>query len=280
MAFLETPRFPEDISEGATVGPSFQTSITVNDGGYEQRNSRWQDSLHEFDVGHGVKTQAQLDVLKSFFINTQGMRTAFRFKDWSDYDVSTSESDMTYDVGGAFQLGKVYTTGALTKTRALTKIVDSGYTIYRDAVLQTEGAGAGEYAIDTTTGIVTFQPDTTGAISGVTQANPGVVTATGHGRTTGDELEFTSVGGMTELHGQTVTITVIDPNSYSIGIDTTAYTAYTSGGQWEYYPQSSEAMTWAGEFDVPVRFASDSMRVSIDLIDHFTWGQIPLIEVR
>ena len=34
------------------------------------------------------------------------------------------------------------------------------------------------------------------------------------------------------------------------------------------------------EFDVPVRFDIDQMKVSIDDYDNFTWGQIPLIEVR
>ena len=33
-------------------------------------------------------------------------------------------------------------------------------------------------------------------------------------------------------------------------------------------------------FDVPVRFDIDQMKVSIDDYDNFTWGQIPLIEVR
>ena len=34
------------------------------------------------------------------------------------------------------------------------------------------------------------------------------------------------------------------------------------------------------EFDVPVRFTTDSMVVSITDIDNFAWGQIPLMEVR
>ena len=34
------------------------------------------------------------------------------------------------------------------------------------------------------------------------------------------------------------------------------------------------------EFDVPVRFDTDEMKTSIEDFDNFTWGQIPLIEVR
>ena len=40
------------------------------------------------------------------------------------------------------------------------------------------------------------------------------------------------------------------------------------------------AISASCEFDVPVRFDIDQMKVSIDDYDNFTWGQIPLIEVR
>jgi len=40
------------------------------------------------------------------------------------------------------------------------------------------------------------------------------------------------------------------------------------------------AISASCQFDVPVRFDIDQMKVSIDDYDNFTWGQIPLIEVR
>ena len=39
-------------------------------------------------------------------------------------------------------------------------------------------------------------------------------------------------------------------------------------------------VTGSCEFDVPVRFTTDSMIVSITDVDNFAWGQIPLMEVR
>lgn len=36
----------------------------------------------------------------------------------------------------------------------------------------------------------------------------------------------------------------------------------------------------ACEFDVPVRFDTDQMKVSIEDIDNYSWGAIPLVEVR
>jgi len=73
----------------------------------------------------------------------------------------------------------------------------------------------------------------TGTITGATQANPVVITDVGHGRATSQSLAHASVGGMTELNGNTYVITVIDDDSFSLnGVDGTGFTAYTSGGTW------------------------------------------------
>ena len=74
---------------------------------------------------------------------------------------------------------------------------------------------------------ITTQLDAT--VTGITAANPGVVTATAHGFTTGQSISFANVAGMTEVNGNAYTITVIDADSFSI-VDTTTFTAYTSGG--------------------------------------------------
>jgi hypothetical protein len=72
-----------------------------------------------------------------------------------------------------------------------------------------------------------------GLITAITQANPGQVTSTGHNLTNGTQVEFLNVGGMTQLNGNIYTITVVDANNFKIGIDTTNYGVYTSGGTWE-----------------------------------------------
>lgn len=68
-------------------------------------------------------------------------------------------------------------------------------------------------------------------ITAITKANPAQVTQTAHGRTTGDYVELSNVGGMTQVNGFFGTITVVDANHYTLdGIDSTAFTTYTSGG--------------------------------------------------
>jgi hypothetical protein len=73
--------------------------------------------------------------------------------------------------------------------------------------------------------------ETAKTIENVTQANPAVMQITGHGWSTGDRLFLSSgVGGMTQLRGRYVDVTRINASLVSIGIDTTGFTAFTSGG--------------------------------------------------
>lgn len=71
-------------------------------------------------------------------------------------------------------------------------------------------------------------------VSAITQASPGVVTATGHGFITGDKVILNAVVGMTQVNnsvsGQVFTVTKIDDDNFSIGVDTTGYTGYSSAG--------------------------------------------------
>ena len=75
-----------------------------------------------------------------------------------------------------------------------------------------------------------YWPSKAASITGATKANPCVITATGHGFRTGITITITGVGGMTQLNENTYTVTVIDANSFSIGVDSTGYGTYTSGG--------------------------------------------------
>lgn len=75
-------------------------------------------------------------------------------------------------------------------------------------------------------------------ITGITAANPGVITATSHGLSDGDHVYVTGVVGMTEVNSSTVPYKVANKtaNTFELNdvddnaIDTTSYTAYSSGG--------------------------------------------------
>jgi len=71
-------------------------------------------------------------------------------------------------------------------------------------------------------------------ITGITQANPGVVTATAHGFTNGLKVFIEGVNGMdavrSSVAARSYAVTVVDANSFSIGVDTSGFGAWTSGG--------------------------------------------------
>jgi hypothetical protein len=68
-------------------------------------------------------------------------------------------------------------------------------------------------------------------VTGITQANPGVVTTNlNHGYTTGQVCEINGIVGMTALNGVSITATVLTEKTFSIGTNTTSYGAYVSGG--------------------------------------------------
>ncbi len=73
----------------------------------------------------------------------------------------------------------------------------------------------------------TKQPTT---IAAVTKASPGSVNAPAHGLATNDEIGIFGAGGMTELNGNGFTVTVTDDDNFTIGVNTSGFTTFTSGG--------------------------------------------------
>jgi hypothetical protein len=113
-----------------------------------------------------------------------------------------------------------------------------GVSAPNDGVASTSAAGAIHYryritALDSTTAEESFYgTEAATLITGATQANPCVITSVAHPYATGDQLSFSGIGGMTQLNGTTAVITKTGANTYSLdGVDSTAYGAYTAGGQ-------------------------------------------------
>lgn len=69
------------------------------------------------------------------------------------------------------------------------------------------------------------------AITGITQANPAVVTAVAHPFADGQLVYIVDVGGMTEVNDLAFTVANSTTDTFELqGIDSTGYTAYTTGG--------------------------------------------------
>jgi len=69
-------------------------------------------------------------------------------------------------------------------------------------------------------------------ISAITKANPCQITLNSHGFSNGDWVHLAGIGGMSQINNITFKITVVDVNNFTLdGINSTAFTTYTSGGQ-------------------------------------------------
>lgn len=178
MAFIETPRFPTDISFGSQSTPRYKTTVVVLGSGHEQRNAQWSQSRNRYDAAYGVKDVSDLESVINYFHAMEGRTHGFRFKDPLDYNTGGyKSSNSTTDViqnataDGAtatFQLIKRYTKGTRTTVRNITKPVDGTVLVAIDGGTLTEGV---DYSVNTTTGIITFLS------SPLPSSAPGTITA-------------------------------------------------------------------------------------------------------
>lgn len=73
--------------------------------------------------------------------------------------------------------------------------------------------------------------DSAKTITGITAANPPVVTSVAHGYQTGDLVLLDGIAGMVELNGRFKSVVQLSANTYSLQAeDATSYAAYVSGG--------------------------------------------------
>ena len=151
MASFDEIQFPTDISWGASGGPEFSTDIVVINSGFEERNQNWATARGRWNVAQGIRNQTDMDTLIAFFRARGGRARGFRFKDWTDFKIV----DVELGVGDAsktvFQFIKKYTSGLITETRNLLKLVSGTVTVYLDDVAQGSG-----FTLDLNLGTVTF----------------------------------------------------------------------------------------------------------------------------
>ena len=104
-------------------------------------------------------------------------------------------------------------------------------------------------------------------ITGVTQANPGVVTSAAHGYSNGDEIYIDSVGGMTELNGRNYRVANVTTNTFTlqnlfgVDINTTSFTAYTSGGAADKIYEIATPYVEADLFNLRYAQSADTMYI-------------------
>lgn len=165
MAFIETPRFPDNISYGSVGGPKYNTTLVIVDSGREYANINWDNARHEFNAAMGVRSTSELSDLIRFFHICKGRAHQFRYKNWLDYKSCDVEGvitpyDQIFGVGNGtlkdFQLTKtyeIYGIAELKHTYEIKKPVPGTIVVTIDNTIKTINV---DYTVDYTTGIVSF----------------------------------------------------------------------------------------------------------------------------
>ena len=129
LPFDDLP-YPLALGRDATVTPEFSTSVAVTASGFERRNSLWSNARLRFDVGPGIRSEAELGTLIAFFRARRGAARGFRLRDPSDHSSSgmtgtPSMTDQLLGIGdgvtSTFPLIKRYGSGEAEQLRRITR---------------------------------------------------------------------------------------------------------------------------------------------------------------
>jgi uncharacterized protein (TIGR02217 family) len=77
--------FPLEIGRDAVATAEFSTNVVTTLSGHERRNSDWADARLSYDVGPGVRLEAELGILLDFFRARRGPAIGFLFTDPFDH---------------------------------------------------------------------------------------------------------------------------------------------------------------------------------------------------
>ena len=77
--------FPLALGRDAEVAPGFSTAIVAGSGGAEQRQANWAGARTRYDVGPGVRSEADIAALLAFFRARLGPARGFRLRDPFDF---------------------------------------------------------------------------------------------------------------------------------------------------------------------------------------------------
>lgn len=81
MQAFDDVRFPLALGREAEVAPELSTAIVTSAGGAEKRNADWAQPRTRYDVGPGVRSEADIATLLAFFRPRMGPARGFRLTD-------------------------------------------------------------------------------------------------------------------------------------------------------------------------------------------------------
>lgn len=154
---LVEERLDLGITYGTTATITTNTAIVESLSGRETRSINWVQPLIKFNIGQRGCINQELESFIAFHRARKGAYEGFRFKDWSDYQLSNQLITLNQDLQA--QLFKTYTVAGVSVKRPLVKIVEETVTVNVGNSPVTEG-----WEVDFNTGVITFDEQPTGAI--------------------------------------------------------------------------------------------------------------------
>lgn len=151
MAFDEV-RLSEEVERGARGGPGFKTNILTLSSGFEKRSQVWSKARGRWDVSYGISRRADFVGVMTHFYARRGRARGFRFKDWSDFELTQEGIGIGDGATTAFQTTKSYASGSQTYVRNIKKLA-SVSEVRVNGVVQVLST---DYTIDLNTGILTL----------------------------------------------------------------------------------------------------------------------------
>jgi len=287
--FLEE-RLPVDVRMGATYADQYNVEITQTAGNSEYRRLVHPYPVRYFDISYVLSNAVKRAAVADLYHRAYGMFAGFRAKAFDDYTTAANNGpptafDQLLDIvtaGSVYQLQKQYGTGGtplsiglpvrtLFKPVAGTTLVGVRNSVTGDHTLT-------GFTVDTTTGRVTLAANKTDTVTGITQAAAAVLTVGTHSFLVGETVHVSGVVGMTQINGLRAAVTATGATTVTLSINSTGFTAYSSGGTVNTAPQTGEEVRGGCEFDIPVRFNS---RIDFEHLtpDVRQTSQIELVEL-
>lgn len=283
--FLEE-RISGLIRMGASYTDDYAVDIVQTSGGQEYRALVHPFPVRKFDISYLLDNDQTYVELQAIYHRAHGKFAGFRarcYDEWSSNGRTGTpgafDQIMRLVSAGVYQLRKYYGTDKAPGA--------TGYA-YRDikkpvagsvkVAIATTAIRNADWAVDTTTGLVTFAADQSVAITGISKAAQAVLSVASHPCVIGQSLQISSVLGMTQINGLRALIVATTGTSITVDINSSAFATYTSGGVTHTRPQTGEAVTAGFEFDFPVRF-NTAMPVGQDYPGYRSVDGVELIEL-
>lgn len=268
MPFLEE-QLPGCADYGSAFGAGYAVDIVVDAYDSTYTHMRHPYPVKRFEMGFGNKDyEYMLEQLLDLFHRCGGMFGGFRMPDRTELSTNNYRDTPTFAdqpaveidaVAGTYQITRWYgsPTDPLATRRRIRK-PRTGTVLAGIRAANGVTAQITAFAVDTTTGIITLSANKTDTVVGITQAASAVVDVGANTFLVGESVVFSGVVGMNQINGRRGTITAKpDSTHITVDINTTAMSAYVSGGTVNTRPQTGEAVMAGCLFDIPVRFETD-----------------------